>query len=173
LPFLDQELVETVLALPPDAIIANGWNRRVQREALRDVLPDAVYRRRRKIGFTTPEFRWFAREQRFLGRILRSERFAQRPYWDGPAVADAFARACRGEIEESMFFWRAINAELWMRRFIDRPSKRAEAVDRDAPTRRPWRASRRRVAIANPARHQPPVRGNAPTPRIPTRPAAH
>ena len=44
LPFLDQELVEYILALPADAIIEHGWNRRVLREGLKDVLPPVVYR---------------------------------------------------------------------------------------------------------------------------------
>lgn len=121
LPFLDQELVEAVLRLPSRAIIANGWNRRVLREGLRDILPDAIYRRRKKIGFTTPEFRWFRRERAFLDGVLRSPSFAGRGYWNGPAVAEAFGRACDGETEESLFFWRAINSEMWMRVFFDRP----------------------------------------------------
>jgi asparagine synthase (glutamine-hydrolysing) len=119
LPFLDQELVEHVLALPAPAIIEHGWSRRVLREGLRDVLPGIVYRRRKKIGFTTPEFRWYRRERAVLNGLLHSPSFARRPYWDGPAVADAFRRACNGEVEESMFFWRAVNAEVWMRIFFD------------------------------------------------------
>jgi asparagine synthase (glutamine-hydrolysing) len=119
LPFLDQELVEHVLALPPHAIIEHGWNRRVLREGLRGTLPDSVYRRRKKIGFTTPEFRWYRRERAVLNGVLNSPSFASRPYWDAPAVADEFRKACNGEVEESMFFWRALNAEIWMRVFFD------------------------------------------------------
>ena len=119
LPFLDQELVEHILALPAVAIIEHGWNRRVLREGLRGILPDIVYRRRKKIGFTTPEFRWYRRERAVLNGVLNSPSFASRPYWDAPAVADAFRRACNGEVEESMFFWRALNAEVWMRLFFD------------------------------------------------------
>ena len=119
LPFLDQELVEHILALPAKAIIEHGWNRRVLREGLRGTLPDGVYRRRKKIGFTTPEFRWYRRERAVLNGVLNSPSFASRPYWDAAAVADAFRRACNGEVEESMFFWRALNAEVWMRLFFD------------------------------------------------------
>lgn len=127
LSFLDQELVEAVLRLPSRAIIANGWNRRVLREGLRDILPDAIYRRRKKIGFTTPEFRWFHRERSFLDGVLRSPSFAGRGYWNGPAVAEAFGRACDGQTEESLFFWPAINAEMWMRVFFGRPEEAAVA----------------------------------------------
>lgn len=119
LPFLDQELVEHVLRLPAGAIVGRGRNRVILREALRGVLPDLVYRRRRKVGFITPEFRWFRREQTTLQDILASPSFRDRGYWNGPAVADAFRRACEGSLEESRFFWRAVNAELWMRAFMD------------------------------------------------------
>lgn len=119
LPFLDQELVDHILTLPASAIIENGWNRRVLREALRDVLPSSVHRRRKKIGFTTPEFRWYRRQRATLQSLLRSPRFGSRPYWDGAAVAEGFRRACAGESSESMFFWRAINAEVWLRLFFD------------------------------------------------------
>jgi len=91
----------------------------ILREALRGVLPDLVCRRRRKVGFITPEFRWFRREQTTLQDILASPSCRDRRYWNGPAVADAFRRACEVSLEESRFFWRAINAELCMRAFMD------------------------------------------------------
>ena len=119
LPFLDQELVEYVLRLPTSAIIDNGWTRAVVRKALHGVLPKEVEARRKKIGFTTPEFRWYRRQRAVLQSLMRSPAFQGRKYWHGSAVADGFQRACMGEIEESMFFWRAVNAELWMRVFID------------------------------------------------------
>jgi asparagine synthase (glutamine-hydrolysing) len=126
LPFLDQELVEWILSLPARAIINRGWNRAVLRRALIGVLPPKIQRRRKKIGFTTPEFRWYRRQRAVLQSLMRSPSFRRRKYWDASAVAEGFRRACMGEIEESMFFWRAINAEVWMRLFID---DKAHALD--------------------------------------------
>jgi len=119
LPFLDQELVEYILTLPRSAIIHNGWTRAIVRQALRGVLPRAVERRRKKIGFTTPEFRWYRRQRAVLQSLMRSPSFRARPYWKAAAVAEGFRRACAGEVEESMFFWRAVNAEVWLRIYID------------------------------------------------------
>ena len=119
LPFLDQELVDYILRLPTDAIIRDGWNRRVLRDGLADVLPASVRNRRKKIGFTTPEFRWYRRQRATLQSLLRSPRFRARPYWHAAAVAEGFRAACAGEIAESMFFWRVINAEIWLRIFFD------------------------------------------------------
>jgi asparagine synthase (glutamine-hydrolysing) len=116
-PFLDQELVELVLSLPEDAIIRDGWSRFILREALKGILPDIVRLRRKKIGFTTPEMRWLRKERALVQGIFRSPSFCSRPYWDGPSIARAFHAACNGELEESPFFWRALNAEAWMRVF--------------------------------------------------------
>jgi asparagine synthase (glutamine-hydrolysing) len=119
LPFLDQELVDYILTLPRSAIIHNGWTRAIVRQALHGVLPTAVERRRKKIGFTTPEFRWYRRQRAVLQSLMRSPSFRARPYWKAAAVAEGFRRACAGEVEESMFFWRAVNAEVWLRIYID------------------------------------------------------
>ena len=119
LPFLDQELVEHILRLPSSAIIDRGWTRVVVRRALHGLLPEKVEKRRKKIGFTTPEFRWYRRQRAAMQSLMRSPTFRARKYWKADEVARRFAMACRGEVEESMFFWRAVNAEVWMRLYID------------------------------------------------------
>jgi len=123
LPFLDQELVDYILTLPRTAIIHNGWTRAIVRQALHGVLPAKVEARRKKIGFTTPEFRWYRRQRAVLQSLMRSPAFRARPYWKAAAVAENFRRACAGEVEESMFFWRAVNAEVWLRVYIDGKTK--------------------------------------------------
>ena len=116
-PFLDQELVELILSLPAEAIVRHGWSRAVLREAMKGVLPEAVRRRRKKIGFTTPEMRWFRAERAAVRGILRSPAFHSRAYWDGPRVVAGFEDCCEGRLEESLFFWRVLDAEAWLRVF--------------------------------------------------------
>ncbi len=134
-PFLDQELVEWALRLPPEAIIRGGWSRWILREGMRGVLPEKIRRRRWKVGFTTPEFRWLKARRAVFHGLLRSPAFAARNYWDGPAIAEAFRAACDGQLEESPFFWRAINVELWLRVFFegtdlpDRQASRPSSAD--------------------------------------------
>ncbi|MGA8360814.1 MAG: asparagine synthase (glutamine-hydrolyzing) [Candidatus Dormiibacterota bacterium] len=147
LPFLDQELVDYILTLPRSAIIHNGWTRAIVRQALHGVLPKKVEGRRKKIGFTTPEFRWYRRQRAVLQSLMRSPSFRARPYWKAAAVAENFRRACAGEIEESMFFWRAVNAEVWLRVYIDGATR---ALDKNSYqggfVRRGDRATARKVA---------------------------
>jgi asparagine synthase (glutamine-hydrolysing) len=119
LPFLDQELVDWVLRLPPSAIVHEGWSRAILRDGLRGILTEKVRTRRWKVGFTTPETRWLRARRAVVQGLFRSPQFCERPYWDAAAVADTFDRFCAGEVEPSQIFWRAINTEIWMRVFFD------------------------------------------------------
>ena len=94
LPFLDQELVDYILTLPRRAIIHNGWTRAIVRQSLRGVLPRKVEARRKKIGFTTPEFRWYRRQRAALQSLLRSPRFSAR-------VSNSPARVSRSAASKS------------------------------------------------------------------------
>jgi asparagine synthase (glutamine-hydrolysing) len=116
-PFLDQDLIELVLSLPSNAIVRDGWSRWIFREAMRDILPEKIRMRRKKIGFTTPEMRWLRAERAAIQGIFRSPSFCSRPYWDAPVVARGFKAACEGALEESPLFWRILNIEAWLRVF--------------------------------------------------------
>ena len=168
LPFLDQELVEWILRLPASAIVSGGWSRRILREAMRGILPEEVRTRRRKIGFTTPEFRWFRQQRSSLQSLMRSPSFQSRPYWDAEAIAAAFRVACAGGSEESLFFWRAVNVELWLRVYFEgdlprdrRPGRRRlRSPGRPAGGGGGGAAALVAAAQANPGRHLI-VRGTA------------
>jgi asparagine synthase (glutamine-hydrolysing) len=122
-PFLDPELVDHVLTLPPEAIIRNGWSRAIFRDAMKGLLPEKIRLRRWKVGFTTPEMRWIRAERPFFEELVGSTSFASRPYWDAAAVLAAFRDALDGRAAESLFFWRAINVEVWLRVFFDRDGR--------------------------------------------------
>lgn len=119
-PYLDQELVDHILSLPEHAIVRHGWSRWILRAALKGTLPEKIRLRRWKVGFTTPEMRWIKARRAAFTSLYQSPSFQSRPYWDGEAVVQAFRACCRGEVEESMVFWRAANVELWLREFVDR-----------------------------------------------------
>jgi asparagine synthase (glutamine-hydrolysing) len=63
-PFLDYRLVEYLAGLPDELKLHRGLTKVVLRQALADVLPQAVRDRRDKMGFVTPERAW-------LGEIPR------------------------------------------------------------------------------------------------------
>ncbi|GAB3060367.1 hypothetical protein GCM10027053_23240 [Intrasporangium mesophilum] len=132
-PFLDPELVRTIFALSDDAIIKDGWNKRVLRDATDGVLPPSISRRRNKIGFTTPQNEWFHEQREFVVDLFRSPSFTQRPFFDSAAVLVAFERWLGGSSDlDSMVFWRLINIELWLREFFDGAAGVAAATDTEA-----------------------------------------
>ncbi|MHB8858716.1 MAG: asparagine synthetase B family protein [Thermoleophilia bacterium] len=118
-PFLDPRLVEYIFSLPPEAIIAKGWNKRIMREALTGILPEKIRQRRWKVGFTTPEMAWLIARKDYVNEVFSSDSFNSRPYFDAAAVRDAFERVCAGTAEETLAIWRVLNLEIWLRVFFD------------------------------------------------------
>src|SRR5204862_3158183 len=60
-PFLDHELVEFVLALPPRMKFRGGQGKYVLREAVRGMLPQEIVERPKQ-GFGTPMAEWLRGE---------------------------------------------------------------------------------------------------------------
>ncbi len=58
-PFLDPALLERAYAMPLDYKLRRGVSKRVMRDAMRPIMPEAVVERHSKMGFVTPEFQWF------------------------------------------------------------------------------------------------------------------
>lgn len=130
-PFLDKELVKFLFSLDESAIIHNGWNKRILRDSMDNLLPAKIARRRKKIGFTTPEDEWFIRIKNSLYEIFSSEEFASRQYFNAKRVVSAFEEFIRHpERYTTMTFWRLLNLELWLREFFDPPKVK---VDETAP----------------------------------------
>jgi hypothetical protein len=65
--------------------------------------------------------RWMRARRAQVQGIFRSPGFCSRSFWDGLEVAEAFRRACARPGSSMVPFWRALNAELWLRCFVDRP----------------------------------------------------
>ena len=111
LPFLDPRIAEFALSLPPSLIWRDGVTKRVVRDALRGLVPNAVLDRSDKVGFETPEEQWF-------GTNVGRSRLAA-ILLDGSAGG----QWVRSEIERDMAagawrdtgaIWRAVNVELWL-----------------------------------------------------------
>jgi len=53
-PFLDRKLFETAYSIPSRYLIQNGYGKAILRDAMRDIVPDAILDSRRKVGFNAP-----------------------------------------------------------------------------------------------------------------------
>jgi asparagine synthase (glutamine-hydrolysing) len=122
-PFLDYRLVELMFSLPADQLIDNGMTKAVLRRALGDLLPPIVRDRVDKLGFVTPEGRFLRGVLGDLaGDTFASASMRDRGWVDTKAAQDRLARHRRGEIDAGFELWRALNLELWARRFLDTPA---------------------------------------------------
>lgn len=119
-PFLDYRLVEFAFATPAEEKIHYGVTKRILRDALKGILPEPIRTRMDKIGFSTPEDTWLRTTMKgFLTKLIASESFRSRPYFDVKQVKKLFEAHTEGKRNVSNTIWRIINLELWLRQFID------------------------------------------------------
>ena len=89
-PFLDHHLVETAINLPPHVRIRNGTEKWVLREAMKNVLPEVLYKRE-KFAFMAPpahtDKKKTAQMEELIEKHLSEERIAQVGMLDRQAFA--------------------------------------------------------------------------------------
>jgi asparagine synthase (glutamine-hydrolysing) len=112
-PFLTTALAEFALSLPDDFLIgADGTTKTLLRAAMRGVVPDLILDRRDKIGFVTPEARWFA-ESAALRRHLGTSLDRPLPPCFPPDVATRLRAVAAGRAPYRPEVWRCWNALRW------------------------------------------------------------
>ena len=118
LPFLTPALAEFVLALPPEYLVGpDGTSKRVFREAMRGIVPDAILDRRDKIGFAVPVRTWLPAISDV--RELLDEVMALPPI-SRAAITPSVAALREGKTpseRESFLLWRLVGLAAWARRF--------------------------------------------------------
>jgi len=121
LPFLDHHLVAYVMNLPGRYKTHRGYTKYLLREALRGVLPEDIRTRCSKLGFGTPISEWFRSPEMSerLRDLFASAVFRERGYFDPSAVQALFDAHQAGRTDAYQTIWKAMNLELWFRRFID------------------------------------------------------
>ena len=53
-PFIDKNVVEYLYSIPSKELINSGFNKSILRDAMKNVLPDKIRKRKSKLGFSTP-----------------------------------------------------------------------------------------------------------------------
>jgi asparagine synthase (glutamine-hydrolysing) len=120
MPFLDYRLVSYVFALSPELKIRRGLSKYILRKALKKDVPESILTRRDKIGFETPEAKWFREELRgWLSEIMNSRSIKKRGFYNTEMLKETLERHIKGAIDASRPLWRAVNLELWFRKYID------------------------------------------------------
>ncbi len=117
-PFLDHPLVEFCLGLGNDHKIVGGDTKRVLRRAMTGILPVSVQERRDKLGFATPEERWFRGPLRAL-MVEGVERTLNMypELFNADATRALTREMLDGTRKVDFTIWRIVNLGLWGQRF--------------------------------------------------------
>jgi asparagine synthase (glutamine-hydrolysing) len=118
-PFLDHPLVEFAAALPERLKLSGFTTKRILREAVRGIVPDAILTRP-KMGFPVPFGAWAAgRWNPVIGEVLLDRRSRERGILNAAAVARLLDEHRLGIRRGGDVIWALLNLELWCRTFID------------------------------------------------------
>ena len=118
-PFCDINLIKYIFSQEDKFIINYGWNKNILRSSAKSLLPDIIRLRRNKIGFTTPEYDWFHKNYDYIYKIFTSRDFGQRKYFNQVNAVLALKKFKVGKFNDTLYIWRLLNLELWLREFID------------------------------------------------------
>ncbi len=141
-PFLDHVLVEYAARLPAEWKLSGLTTKRILRESMKGVLPDAILSRP-KMGFPVPFGHWMRGPWHTVAReVLLDRRARQRGITDPQAVERVLGLHARGDGQFADSIWSLMNLELWFRTFIDGegvqtlpvPGRDAEAAAQSAPS---------------------------------------
>ena len=119
-PFLDPNLVQFCYSLnEEDYIQSADQTKYIMREALKGRVTESVRTRTDKMGFPTPEQKWFKELQPFIESIFNSDTFKSRKYFDHGQVNFLYQNYISGQKFRKFPLWRVLNLELWLREFVD------------------------------------------------------
>lgn len=116
-PFLDHRLIEFTLGLPDEYKLSSGITKRVLREGMRGVLPEAIRTRMDKLGFVTPEEVWFRDSQPELFRERLLDAIAMSGGILKPETVDLFDQMVAGQRPYNAVVWRMICFGEWVRQY--------------------------------------------------------
>jgi asparagine synthase (glutamine-hydrolysing) len=118
-PFLDDQLVASVAAMP-SSLKLRGWQTKaLLRHAVRDLVPQSILTRP-KMGFPVPIGRWLAGPFRpLVDEFVLSGRAQERGLFNPAALTEMAAEHFGGTARHGDRLWLLINLEIWQRIFGD------------------------------------------------------
>lgn len=112
-PFLDYRLVEFAFTLPPEYLIRDGWFKWILRQSVKNILPERVVWRKRKMGFPFPIREWLVSSKDNVAINLAG---IECPYVNVERLMESYDRMANREPDT---LWRLISLALWWRKIIE------------------------------------------------------
>jgi len=102
-PFMDWRLACFAFSLPSSAKVGSGFTKRILRDALKGILPEAIRTRTRKLGFPNLAEAWTSpRAQEFIRDVVHSVEFQESNIWDGKKVSEDLVRAIQTQDNDQL-----------------------------------------------------------------------
>ena len=121
LPFCDHRLAEFALGVPARYHLGEAQTKRLLREAMRGILPEAVRTRWNKQGFVPPQSLWFQGPlSRLVDETIADPGFGQEGLWDPAWWRRAVRRFRAGDASLAATLWRPVIESAWRHHFVDR-----------------------------------------------------
>lgn len=112
-PFLTTALADFAYSLPDELLIAgDGTTKAILRRAMRGIVPDVILDRRDKIGFVTPEARWFAGSPALRARLADAVRRPLPPCFS-QELGTRLREVAAGRQPYTAEVWRSWNVLRW------------------------------------------------------------
>lgn len=128
-PFLDNDVVDLALRVPSRLKIRGRSLKHLLKQALADVLPGEILRRRKR-GFGAPIGAWFRSELAWLvRRVLSRAAVEDRGLFDWPAVERTIALHEASRQDNTDRLLALTSAELWCRLYLDGRSPEEVTAD--------------------------------------------
>lgn len=117
LPFLANAVSDIAFRAPVTHTLRDGWTKAIIRDAVEEFVPDIITRRRRKLGFVTPQDVWMAGPWRdwTVAAIEQAQR--RFPEWLSRSACDRVVAAMGRDAAASAAAYRLAIFARWAERF--------------------------------------------------------
>jgi len=110
-PYLDYRLIEFTAGLPDRLRVDGGWAKVALRRAMRGRVPEAIIRRRDKMGFATPERSWLRHSLPQISSLLRHGQLIERGWVRPDEIYRLLVLDGRSDPGQ---LWRLLTLEIWL-----------------------------------------------------------
>lgn len=121
-PFMDWRLVTFAFSIPSAHKIGAGYTKRILRDSMKGILPEAIRARTKKLGFPNLDEGWNSpRGHQFIRDSISSLDFKSSPYWNGTRITLDLEPAFRTHDSSRIYkAWKLVQAQSLMRMFREK-----------------------------------------------------
>jgi asparagine synthase (glutamine-hydrolysing) len=125
-PFLDHQFVQFAYNIPSEYKVANDEYKPILKRAVSDILPERIHQRE-KHGLSVPIAEWFREGHEAIEGVLTEDAVERTPYLDADALFSLWRRHRRGNANNCITLWKALNYVAWYEEYCILDGTRTQA----------------------------------------------